>query len=412
MALNVTNLEHIDGKKVQHSTVTSQYPEIFVKRKRNTGELIVTTDTDQQYGMHHIYLGGEHIASGYGFAMSQTRNDLCYIQETYNAVFNYFNDAYTYHSSAYTWLNNFAVNAYTYTLQSLNDNSYYNVSVDNTNNKLTTNNTTYVFTFNNGILNIQQNNESIITIDEEEIVLINNTIIKDNVKDFVMYQLDINISDGMGVYDTLNTEHIQSINLIGVSENQDIYNTKVFDNSLTLESVKTNIINELKYTNTISIPLLNNIDTLFYIDYLDIHNNLVSTNKVMFRWITPIYIFTLPGTTEVTNDILDNIISDNHYLYKFEDKQLSAVINKSQILNNDYLIVNNNYQFYYIYVCLPVQFVEPIFYLSTNIECKENNAGGMIEIENINNNYKIYRSDKQYTVKDIRIDIEYNYNNI
>lgn len=154
MAKRLQTLEHLDGKQVQFSTITSQYPELFVQRKRNTGELIISTDTDMKYGMHHIYAGGEHIASGYGFATVKTRDDLTYIQETYTSTFQYFNTGYTYLSNAYSYLSNFVVNGYTYLSKSIIDNSFINTSVNTNNNTVKVDDITYVFNFDNGVLNI------------------------------------------------------------------------------------------------------------------------------------------------------------------------------------------------------------------------------------------------------------------
>ena len=160
----IHTLEHLDGKIVRYSTITTQYPDIFVQRKRNTGELIISTDTDPYNGMHHIYVGGEHIASGYGFATVKTRNDLTYIQETYNGVFNYLNNGYNYLDSAYTYMSDFNKKSYTYVLQSLLDNSYTNVSVNDKLNSITINDDiSYVLTTSNGILSLETNNK--LTID-------------------------------------------------------------------------------------------------------------------------------------------------------------------------------------------------------------------------------------------------------
>ena len=145
---HLQTLEHLDGKQVRFSTITTQYPELFVKRKRNTGELIISTDTNIKYGMHHIYAGGEHIASGYGFATVKTRDDLTYVQETYNTIFDYFNNGYQYLSTGYTYVSNFATASYTNLYDLIQKHSYTNISVDSKYNKIND----YTLTVTNGTI--------------------------------------------------------------------------------------------------------------------------------------------------------------------------------------------------------------------------------------------------------------------
>ena len=164
MSVKLQTLEHLDGKQVRFSTITSQYPEMFVKRKRNTGELIISTDLDTRYGMHHIYAGGEHIASGYGFATTKTRNDLTYIQETYTGIIKYFNDAYTYHTNAYNWLTGYVINSYKFTVDEITDNSYKNVMVDQSNNTFIIGETTYTLHAQKGTISFKKDIDNFIRL--------------------------------------------------------------------------------------------------------------------------------------------------------------------------------------------------------------------------------------------------------
>ena len=187
MSVKLQTLEHLDGKQVRFSTITSQYPELFVKRKRNVGELIISTDLDTRYGMHHIYAGGEHIASGYGFATVKTRNDLTYIQETYNGIFKYFNDAYTYHSNAYNWLTGYVINSYKFILNEIAYNSYKNVMVDEKNNSFIINDTTYTLYAGNGTISFKKDIDKFIRLTSP-----NNYYLQ---KTFLDFTKDNNISD-------------------------------------------------------------------------------------------------------------------------------------------------------------------------------------------------------------------------
>ena len=157
MAGKLKTLEHLDGKQVRFSTITSQYPELFVQRKRNTGELIITTDTDTKYGMHHIYAGGEHIAAGYGFASIKTRNDLTYVAETYTGTFKYFNDAYTYQTSAYNWAASYLLDSYSFSLKEINNNSYKNTKVSDTSKPINVNGVSYTLFAKMGEISIVKN---------------------------------------------------------------------------------------------------------------------------------------------------------------------------------------------------------------------------------------------------------------
>lgn len=152
MANKLQSLEHIDGQLVKYSTITSQYPELFIQRKRNSGELIITTDVDSKYGMHHIYVGGEHIASGYGFANTKLRNDLTYVQETYTSVFNFFNSAYTYQLHSYTGTTTYITKVTDSIRKNIEENSYKLISVDKSKNKIPVNGVEYYLSAHQGTL--------------------------------------------------------------------------------------------------------------------------------------------------------------------------------------------------------------------------------------------------------------------
>lgn len=151
---NQHTLTHIGGKKITHSTLTSDQPQIVATRKRDTGEIIVTTDQYIDYGMHHIYIGGEHIAGGYGFPTLDIRNDLCYIRETYNDVYEYFDNAYTYQTNWNRRTESYYNAAYNYLKNQITYNSYKNVKIDENKNKIAFGDISYTVVANEGTISI------------------------------------------------------------------------------------------------------------------------------------------------------------------------------------------------------------------------------------------------------------------
>ena len=151
---NQHTLTHIGGRKITHSTITSDTPQIIANRKRDTGEIIVTTDKYVEYGMHHIYIGGEHIAGGYGFPTLEIRDDLCYIRETYNDVYKYFDDAYTYQTQWNKDMRKDFDDACTYFNDQIKKNSYKNVCINQDKNRISIDGISYTLTAFEGTISV------------------------------------------------------------------------------------------------------------------------------------------------------------------------------------------------------------------------------------------------------------------
>lgn len=426
MENKIKTLEHLDGKQVRYSTLTSQHPEIFVERKRNTGELIITTDTEPKYGMHHIYVGGEHIACGYGFATKQTRDDLCYVQETYNGIFNYFNNAYTYHTNAYNWLKSYVLDSYAYIVDSILYNSYVNTKVDEKYNKITVDNTTYILTFNNGILYALYNIDSNIIFNGDNEVLLdlnkNNYIYGNaNSKEMegILYKASIKIINGYGDYSTITSDNIQNVVLTGYESNSlnNIYNNFTLStiSNLNLTEITKNT---LKNDTFFDVPIFKNIDTSLYIDYLKPNNigdtTIYKTDTVKYVWIKPIYFLITDSASLITEELCKSK-PDNTILFNYKNKKTltNILVNITDTNTTNY--DKNIYK--KIYICLPNEIRNPKFYFSDDISKKGSNEGGMCqailtdtnytEDTLFDGNYTIYSSDKIYFNKSIRIDIDF-----
>lgn len=458
MSVKLQTLEHLDGKQVRFSTITSQYPELFVKRKRNVGELIISTDLDTRYGMHHIYAGGEHIASGYGFATVKTRNDLTYIQETYNGIFKYFNDAYTYHSNAYNWLTGYVINSYQFILKEIAYNSYKNVMVDENDNSFIINDTTYTLYAGNGTLSFKKDIDKFIRLTSPTNYYLQKTFLdfnKDKISDvkynqienkFVKYiafaKLKIYIDrTAIGgdpdklyyrfVYDTGIDEKSQSL----TAEQQNVIEllnggiTDDHGNKWTLHTID-DILHKLirgkldgfiQTIQDIEIPIVlgNNVTLTLYIynsfeDYDD-DKSAIKSSEIRFKWVNPILYKNI--VKQKTNQfITSNAISQmNIILGDFTNSN-------SYITNTLFNVENNSYNCF-----LMDSSTRPMFYISSDLKNRENNEGGMIKYTTDNNmkdmfdiddnlksafekdieNYALYLSDIQTMKYTLRYDIDF-----
>ena len=443
----IHTLEHLDGKIVRYSTITTQYPDIFVQRKRNTGELIISTDTDPYNGMHHIYVGGEHIASGYGFATVKTRNDLTYIQETYNGVFNYLNNGYNYLDSAYTYMSDFNKKSYTYVLQSLLDNSYTNVSVNDKLNSITINDDiSYVLSTSNVILSLETNNkltidiyESYINAIEDELKVIKNnnityTLLSNDFND-IFSKINTNVNIGSLTFN-LVTKNVpfKTVPIIINFRNTNIniikINYNIYDSLNTIASNwvagSTGNKNDFENSNYINDELLKDKD-YFYIPVFKDGNNIynsalniqyklsdeseIYTNTIFFKWITPTIIYNIQKNDSVTIPIIkeNNIINI--------DKN-NSIIKCLFIDNNnitDYTTLNYYNTDYITYCFKPIN-NDVNIYISNDVYKKANCQGGFTYIttaysENNKNEYTIYSSETISGVYNsvLRFDVDYQY---
>ena len=468
MSVKLQTLEHLDGKQVRFSTITSQYPELFVKRKRNVGELIISTDLDTRYGMHHIYAGGEHIASGYGFATVKTRNDLTYIQETYNGIFKYFNDAYTYHSNAYNWLTGYVINSYQFILKEIAYNSYKNVMVDAKNNSFIINDTTYTLYAGNGTISFKKDIDKFIRLTSPTNYYLQKTFLeftKDNISDVKYDKIQKNNYDTYIAFAKLKIY----IDRTAIGADPDklyykfVYNTHIDENDANISIHEKNIIsiltegiedrhgniwtlhtiddmlhklikgklntikNESDLVQTIQdieIPILfeNNVTLTLYIynsfeDY-DNDKSAIKSSEITFKWVNPILhknIEKRNGTPLITSNSISQM---NIILGDFTNSN-------SYITNTVFNVENNSYNCF-----LMESSARPLFYISSDLKNRENNEGGMIkytansnmkdmfdingmsdnlksEFENDIENYALYLSDIQTMNYTLRYDIDF-----
>ena len=469
MALKIRNLEHLDGKRVSQSTLTSQYPEVFVNRKKNTGEWIVTTDTDPVYGMHHIYLGGEHIAGGYGFATVKTRDDLCYIQETYNGIFNYFNQAYAYHNNAYQWLRQYAYDSYSYTITAINDNTYKNTTVNpNFNHIITANGITYTFVFNNGELSVYPyydalwldfgDNRYLNRLDDN--VIVNNAYISNEYTKVSWPYLNIDFNIKVQ-NDYNNDEYVDnSLDAVvrpesGLDEDIETLNSfklTSFQGNIS-QYYKSQINKELNSLNkNITLPVPYDKDVIIDIRY-DILRQNTDNNKVeqtiinkplTIKWLDPIYLTTVHKSFLFDED--NNLITNNEKLRNIfvkdkENPNTNAHFNNDSILVDfenikEYKIIhedkkeeyghvnthdsfNRDYNYYLVFAIPKVIANDFVFYMSNDVDIREHRPGGFIQIngmdnpiihthskiEDVNIEYIYYYTNPQFFNKTIRIDL-------
>lgn len=85
---NICNLSNIDGEKVKFIT-TDNYG--VTQSLKNTGDIVLFRDNDR----HDIYVGGEHIAGGYGFdddSPIEKLNDVAITYYTYLHHLNYIDE--------------------------------------------------------------------------------------------------------------------------------------------------------------------------------------------------------------------------------------------------------------------------------------------------------------------------------
>lgn len=468
MSVKLQTLEHLDGKQVRFSTITSQYPEMFVKRKRNTGELIISTDLDTRYGMHHIYAGGEHIASGYGFATTKTRNDLTYIQETYTGIIKYFNDAYTYHTNAYNWLTGYVINSYKFTVDEITDNSYKNVMIDQSNNTFIIGETTYTLHAQKGTISFKKDIDNFIRLTSPENYYLQKSFLKFNngkyqniryaattgeynkAKYVAFANIEIYIDRSAIGFDinklyyrfkykhgidknSLNlTQHEQEVLKLlnnGISDGMYLWKLNNMDehlHDLISVSLNKNNNNYITVIDDISIPVVygNDAELELYIytskEEYNNPNSITNERKssIKFKWINPILYGNLKKNA--SNKLIDKIsLSDMNIILD------DYIINKNPISNIQVNTLNNSYN------CVMIQkanysAIEPMFYISSDTKYRENNEGGMLLLsDNESNNliddilkedtdfnediinYNIYISELQNIETKLRFDIDF-----
>lgn len=427
---HLQTLEHLDGKQVRFSTITTQYPELFVKRKRNTGELIISTDTNIKYGMHHIYAGGEHIASGYGFATVKTRDDLTYVQETYNTIFNYFNDGYQYLSTGYTYVSNFATASYTNLYDLIQKHSYTNISVDSKYNKIND----YTLTVTNGTIKAVLNPNEFLTFDHPTYTYLSTNFTKhlgNNAND--SYSNKYTCNEKTGTYYAnfplkINIrEHIPENTYFGFSINNCVDAVNTTDNIIrgvtyTINEVidnnrKPTTLKESYYI--VDIPIIRNNKTTIlglntYIIDIDKKENSISSSYIYIDYLDEILIGccdTLLNTDMLLNNT-DNYI--NGYFISYNQS-------KNNIDDNFSISITKTCNAY-TYILLPhIQDNDniPQFYVNSDISERGHNEGGFYYYGyiqgnsyiggNISNTYKydIYVSSYTYIQTELRYDIIY-----
>lgn len=429
-------LEHLDGKQVRFSTITSQYPELFVKRKRNTGELIISTDTDTKYGMHHIYAGGEHIAGGYGFATVKMRNDLTYIQETYNGIFDYFNQAYTYHNNAYDYLSTYVKNSYAYIKQSIYDNSYKRIIVDENNNSIQVDKYTYILSAEFGKLALYPENKKFMQFNTPEKYYLKKSFATYNTttNDGIIYMLKDawNISAGVShavipvsltKYKYTTEPHIEytytfytSDENLNITSNGRVWTPETFN---TYMSEKGFIEND---ETVIQVPIRYNVDTYIYcnittadnsytytVDGITYSGTYYTTNescRMLAKWVDGVMIY---NTNTPFNEItLSRFIKDS--------TNILTNIHEYESLHNIHFPINEN-TYTYIFIPNAETEISPRFYVSNDLHQKENNEGGFVAYyledkdkqNSILNNtyYNVYISEPHSRQTTFRYDIDF-----
>jgi len=435
MAKLLQTLEHLDGKQVRFSTITSQYPEIFVKRKKNTGELIISTDTDPKYGMHHIYAGGEHIASGYGFATVDTRNDLTYIQETYNGIFKYFNQAYTYHNNAYSYLSSYVINSYEYLKNQIFENSYKRILVDSNNNNIKVNEYTYTLSAINGKLALYPDYTNFMQFNHDDIYYLKKSFATYNAPSDIEPEYVKNISKDSPSHAIVPVtitryrfsedsqyeytyEFFTSDNEISLYVGDTLWNSTTINNNISSTNFKTNV------PTTVHIPIRYNYDTDIYcnitktnnsysqisngVSYITTYSYTFESSRLKFRWID--------GVIALNTDIAFNNLNANHLT---KATNIVTDISKLPEIKNVIIPTRTNT---YTFVFVPnygQPNIEPRFYVSNDLSQKENNEGGFVyydisynERNNLksvirNSYYNVYMSEYQTYPTTLRYDIDF-----
>ena len=421
MASKLKTLEHLDGKQVRFSTLTSQYPELFVQRKRNTGDLIISTDTDPKYGMHHIYAGGEHIAAGYGFASIKTRNDLTYVQETYNSTFKYFDDAYTYLSTAYVDLRSYVYDSYEYLKSSIKENSYKNITIGYNNSDIVLDDTTYSLQVENGSVMIVKNINKYIRITSPKNYYLQ--------KNFLTVSNDYSVNNDIDYIsgEFLGKPFIYAYTILNIEFDRNVLNPYTIDNKyfmfkyetkstlgndimgnadVTLQGcsahnfdagIKTLIkesnsnilipkIPIIKDDNTeVSLYIFNNQEEFNKAQNGENNYDEFLVDKVTFKWVNPIlyknsfiennYFVTEDDfTNELFTPLLTEINEDTH----IENLQIEISGETDSTVGQNHTVM-----------LIPNKNNEPLFYLNNNIAYRENNEGGMMICNGLTNSYGI-----------------------
>lgn len=428
MSVKLQTLEHLDGKQVRFSTITSQYPELFVKRKRNVGELIISTDLDTRYGMHHIYAGGEHIASGYGFATIKTRNDLTYIQETYTGIIKHFEDAYTYHTNAYNWLTGYVINSYKFIIDEIANNSYKNVMVDQSYNTFVIGETTYTLHAQNGTLSFKKDIDKFIRLTSPQNYYLQKSFLKYNydkakniryapttgynkAKYVAFANIEIYIDrsaiglDINKLYYRFKYNHGINVNLPNLSEHEQevlkLLNNGIWDgmttwtldkmDSILHDLIKSRLDNEKYITiiKDISIPVVYGNDATLELHIYTSEEEFNNPDEIQnerktsieFKWINPI----------LYSNIQKNV--NNKLITTFSLSDMNIILddyieNKNPVSNIQINTLDNSYN------CVMTQktnysALQPMFYISSDTKYRENNEGGMLLLSETESNYLI-----------------------
>lgn len=471
MALKINNLEHLDGKSLRYSTITSQHPDIFINRKRNTGEFIITTDTNPKYGMHHIYVGGEHIAGGYGFALVSTRDDLCYVQETYNGTFKYFDDAYTYLLNAYGFTYNYAYDIAEQMHKMIISHSYTNTRVDENNNTIVLGDTTYLFTFNSGVLYVNKNFKGNITLNNGNNVIALNKLkqSKDINNEYYGCKTTLSIVNSTGTqYLPFNINNIKDFNI----ENRDYIDIDLERDIKQMTGLPPYIVNNTnavknlvlggKQQNNIIIPVPLDKDISVSISYtlstpkkVIIQNNeeiithddiYVLSNILSIKWCYPILygkstsLFDNKKVSEgisyyelkykTINELIDNYNyltsnEDNVYVQDYKNTEKIVVSDINMSITNKKINQDDDLIPYFIWLLIPnaLLYRRPDlstteFYYNEKYKTILNEGGfyldnSLLEKNNPNGNltdvYSLFISDMFFTSQDINLNIVFNF---
>lgn len=107
--MNSFNLIKINNEYVKfYVTTNSQLPKLM----KNSGSLVVLHKDMGTDAINELWLGNEIIASGYGFSSSKLRDNLGYVGNTYNDIFDYIQNSYAYSLNYTGAVNNYIIEHY------------------------------------------------------------------------------------------------------------------------------------------------------------------------------------------------------------------------------------------------------------------------------------------------------------
>lgn len=432
--LKIRSLEHIDGKPVRYSTITSQHPEIFVQRKANTGELIISTDTNNYYAMHHIYVGGEHIAGGYGFHTAKVAQDLTYIQETYTGVYNNISNSLNYLNNGYTYLRNHVSELNEDLNKKISANSFHNISVNQDNNTVRVNDsTTYVLDYraDTGILSIMEKPVEYIELYHWNNGMINiydvdNPLNCETIDTQKFFKVEI-ITKRLNIENSQNINwHLNNYYFGNPFEEYNVYIDTNNQLPKIILNFNTGIVinnNTMSFSFNTLIPIIFGQSIPFFGSIYQATDVNISktTNKLLFSFVKPL-IYCNINEDEINNFIqvfntdkkdTKSLNYSDKYKYTFVDYFNKQKNVKLQMELHDYLVI-----------CVPTNLLN-VYYgegndyktydISFNVSQYDDRLpyleGGFKYFGQVNNDYVIYISDKYNNINlPVCIDIEFYYN--